>query len=207
MTTSHEVPAWEYERAIDAWAAIVREAQYGDDVHLHPEDELAVRQLAAGIVDQLEPARAAVILAEPHPGALIAVGLTFADLAAANRARCQRWHPGYPDDETWSGADWSNALGGEAGELAEAALAIVAYVGKLQNTVKKIRRYETGTNTAPDKPIDQLWDEFDAEMADVACYLDLLATKYGRDLAGAIAAKFNTVSERQGFPERLPGAR
>lgn len=129
--------------------------------------------------------------------------LTFADLQAANLSRCQRWHPGFPDDENWTGADWSNAIGGEAGELAEAALAVVAAVGKLQNTIKKIRRYETGTNTEHDKPLDVLWAEFDAEMADVACYLDLLATKYGRDLAGAIVAKFNAVSERQGFPERL----
>lgn len=132
--------------------------------------------------------------------------LTFADLRQANLERCGRWHPGFPSDETWTGADWANALGGEAGELAEAALEVVAYAGKVQNTVKKLRRYETGTNTATDKPLDVLLSELDAEMADVACYLDLLATKYGRDLAGAIVAKFNTVSERQGFPERLPAA-
>lgn len=131
-------------------------------------------------------------------------GLTFAELSRANAERCARWHPGYPDDETWTGADWSNAVGGEAGELAEAALAVVAYAGKVQNTVKKIRRYETGTNTTVDKPLNDLLADLDAEMADVTCYLDLLATKYGRDLAGAIAAKFNAVSERQGFPERLP---
>lgn len=133
-------------------------------------------------------------------------GLTFADLSAANRARCQRWHPGFPDDETWTGADWSNALGGEAGELAEAALVVVAYAGKVQNTVKKIRRYEMGTNTDVDKPLEELLADLDAEMADVGCYLDLLATKYGRDLAGAIVAKFNAVSERQGFPDRLSNA-
>lgn len=132
-------------------------------------------------------------------------GLTFAELRAANMARCGRWHPGFPADDTWTGADWSNAVGGEAGELAEAALAIVAFAGKVQNTVKKLRRYELSTNTAVDKPVDELWADFDREMADVACYLDLLATKYGRDLEGAIVAKFNAVSERQGFPERIGG--
>lgn len=139
----------------------------------------------------------------------MSANLSFADLKAANLSRCGRWHPGFPDDDTWTGADWSNAVGGEAGELLEAAQLIVdaakvaASVGKVQNTMKKIRRYETGTNTATDKPLDVLWAEFDAEMADVACYLDLLATKYHRDLAGAIVAKFDAVSIRQGFPERL----
>lgn len=40
-------------------------------------------------------------------------------------------------------------------------------------------------------------------MADVVCYLDLLATFYGVDLAEAVIRKFNRVSERQGFPDRL----
>ena len=31
-----------------------------------------------------------------------------------------------------------------------------------------------------------------------------LASTLGIDLAGAVARKFNVVSERQGFPERLP---
>lgn len=43
-----------------------------------------------------------------------------------NRRRCERWHPGFPHDPGgWSGADWSNAMCGEAGEAA--------------NVVKKLR--------------------------------------------------------------------
>lgn len=131
------------------------------------------------------------------------VGLTYGQVRAANRARCRRWHPGFPSDETWTGADWSNATAGEAGELIEAAAMVAMATGKVSNTVKKIRRYETGTNTAVDKSLDQLLADLDAEMADVALYLDLMATKFGRDLPAAIMAKFNAVSERQGFPERL----
>lgn len=41
------------------------------------------------------------------------------------------------------------------------------------------------------------------ELADVVLYADLLAQKAGIELAGAIRAKFNRVSEAQGFPERI----
>lgn len=40
--------------------------------------------------------------------------------------------------------------------------------------------------------------------ADMLNLADLLAAKYGIDLAAAIVHKFNVVSERQDFPERLP---
>lgn len=129
--------------------------------------------------------------------------LTFNDLTRANRARCGRWHPGFPDDETWTLADWSNAIGGEVGELAEALLAVTAAAGKVQNTTKKIRRYETGTNTAIDKPLEQLKAELEDEAADVMCYLDLFCVKANIDLPAAVIRKFNRVSERQDFPDRL----
>lgn len=71
--------------------------------------------------------------------------LTFAQLSETNATRCSRWHPGFPKDEAWSGADWSNAMCGEAGELA--------------NVVKKVRRYETGTTPGPDDPpLDKLME-------------------------------------------------
>ena len=46
---------------------------------------------------------------------------------------------------------------------------------------------------------DQLTDE----IADTALYLDLLAARAGIDLGAAIVRKFNRVSEKHGFPERL----
>jgi NTP pyrophosphatase (non-canonical NTP hydrolase) len=41
------------------------------------------------------------------------------------------------------------------------------------------------------------------ELADVVTYLDLLAAVLGVDLGQAVADKFNEVSIRVGFPERL----
>jgi NTP pyrophosphatase (non-canonical NTP hydrolase) len=116
--------------------------------------------------------------------------LTFARFAEANRSRCRRWHPGFPDDNAWTGADWSNAMCGEAGEAA--------------NVVKKLRRLETGAAPGPDDPpADELRAMLADEIADVIAYTFLLAEHYGVDVAAATAAKFNRVSARQGFPERV----
>lgn len=118
--------------------------------------------------------------------------LTFDKVSEANKVRCNRWHPGFPDDNTWTGADWSNATCGEAGEMA--------------NVVKKLRRLETGTGPGvDDPPEDVLRSMLADEIADVFTYLDLLATFYGIDLPAAVVAKFNRVSVRQGFPDRLLG--
>lgn len=118
--------------------------------------------------------------------------MTFAEVTAVNRERCGRWHPGFPNDDDWSGADWSNAMCGEAGELA--------------NVVKKLRRVECGYPSNPLKPEqDETWlrAALADEAADVYLYLDLLCVKYGVDLPAAIVRKFNAVSERQGLPDRL----
>lgn len=108
-------------------------------------------------------------------------------LRAANLARKVRWH-GVAD--AWTGADWSNAMGGECGEA--------------QNIVKKLRRHETHTGTSYNTPdVATLHAALAAELADTITYADLLAAYYGIDLWAAIVAKFNHVSEAQGFPEYL----
>jgi NTP pyrophosphatase (non-canonical NTP hydrolase) len=114
--------------------------------------------------------------------------LSFASLSQINRQRCQRWHPGFPED-SWTGADWSNAMQGEAGEAG--------------NVVKKLRRAELGTQGALDPPALALRAQLGDEIADTVIYADLLAQFYGLDLALCVARKFNAVSEREGFPERL----
>lgn len=115
--------------------------------------------------------------------------LTFALLSLVNRERCERWHPGFPHDDEWTLADWSNAVCGEAGELA--------------NIVKKLRRYECNLAGEGDPSVDELHEMLADELADVVCYLDLLASKVDIDLAAAVVDKFNRVSKRQGFPDRL----
>lgn len=117
--------------------------------------------------------------------------LSFAELRLTNVSRCKRWHTGFPADEHWTGADWSNAMCGEAGETA--------------NVVKKLRRLETGSGPGVNDPApDELRRMLAHEIADTVLYADLLAAKYGIDLGLAVAEKFNIVSERQDFPERLP---
>jgi NTP pyrophosphatase (non-canonical NTP hydrolase) len=124
-----------------------------------------------------------------------AAGLTFAHLNERNVARATRWHPGFPADG-WNGADWSNAMCGEAGETA--------------NVVKKLRRIETGhgavSHAGRKHDEDELRAALADELADVVIYADLLAAKYGINLGDAIVAKFNQVSESRGYPERLRAA-
>lgn len=130
--------------------------------------------------------------------------LTFERLREQNTQRLERWHG---DDDGWTLADWSNAMCGEAGEAA--------------NVVKKIRRTMSGLWDKQKYPGDgdsatrdiaamdfltargALKSLLADELADVICYADLLASKAGIDLGEAVRAKFNRVSEAQGFPERL----
>lgn len=122
---------------------------------------------------------------EPAPDT---AGDVLTQLRIQGAARCARWHT--PDAEPWTGADWGNAMGGEAGEA--------------QNVVKKIRRIETGTGSANDGlTMAELLAMLANELADTIAYADLLAQHYGIDLRKAIADKFNDVSKREGFPERI----
>lgn len=109
-------------------------------------------------------------------------------LRTVNTSRCARWHG--PDSEPWTGADWSNAMCGEAGEAA--------------NVVKKIRRIETRTvRSISPMQMQRLVRDLADEIADTIIYADLLANHYGIDLEEAIVSKYNAVSVREGFPERM----
>lgn len=137
-----------------------------------------------------------------------ATSLTLEQLTAINAARCARWHGanwrfadrdrtashlGLAASDEWSGADWANAMQGEAGEAG--------------NVVKKLRRLELGlpgNRTPEDDDRATLIGKLEAELADTLIYLDLLASYYGISLAAALTAKFNRVSEELGMPERLP---
>lgn len=116
---------------------------------------------------------------------------SFEELRRVNTARCQRWHPGFPDDEAWTISDWSNALAGEVGEAA--------------NVVKKIRRVDLGTLSPNSREGNReaLLANLGEELADAVIYADLLAAKAHIDLARRVRTKFNGVSIREGWPERL----
>lgn len=128
-------------------------------------------------------------LTRPAPSitdAMIANGLMFSELRRANVRRCSKWHPGGVAD--WSLSDWFTATAGELGEAG--------------NVIKKLNRVRDGLVGNSHTP-EQLRDMLGDELADVAIYLDLLAEAAGVNLAAAVVRKFNAVSERNGFPDRL----
>lgn len=122
--------------------------------------------------------------------------LSFKEVSKINAQRANRWHNGFPSrKDGWSGADWSNAMCGEAGETA--------------NVVKKLRRLEIKIKQAEQDLVedetyeDRLKQKLATEIGDTFIYLDLLATFYGLDISKCVADTFNRVSEREGFPERI----
>lgn len=116
------------------------------------------------------------------------MGLDLAEVIAQNRSRCERWH--HQDTEPWTGADWSNAMCGEAGEAA--------------NIVKKLRRHETHIGESYNTPeLASLPARLGEEIADTILYALLLADHYGVDVQQSLVEKFNLVSAAQDFPERL----
>jgi NTP pyrophosphatase (non-canonical NTP hydrolase) len=119
-------------------------------------------------------------LAASEPGE----ALTFDHFRAANVARCLKWHPA--GIASWSPSDWLTAVTGELGELASLL--------KMRNR----ERDELPGNKF--SPTDKMVAD---ELADVLTYLDLLAEVLGVNLGQAAVEKFNEVSERVGFPDRI----
>ena len=121
------------------------------------------------------------------------VPLTFDAYSVVSRTRAMRWHRGGLDE--WSVTDWSNAMAGEAGELC--------------NAVKKYRRVEDrlqgGDGDTPQpKDVEQAVRAIKKEIGDTYAYLDLLAQRFGLRVEDCVRDTFNQISEREGFPERLP---
>lgn len=110
--------------------------------------------------------------------------LTFAQFRSANAARCRKWHP--DGIRSWSSSDWLTAVTGELGELA--------------SLIKMRNRERDGLPGNKFSPTEK---QVADEIADVLTYLDLLAESLGIDLGKAAAEKFNEVSARVGFPDRI----
>lgn len=110
--------------------------------------------------------------------------ITFSKFRAANVARCIKWHPDGID--SWSPSDWMTALTGELGELA---------------SLLKMRNRER--DCLPGNKFSPTNKMIADELADVLTYLDLLAAVLGVDLGAAAVSKFNEVSERVGFSDRI----
>lgn len=117
-------------------------------------------------------------------------GPSFDALRAANMRRLPEFKNGkgepahsQPDGSDWSLGEWSNAVMGELGELA--------------NIIKKVQR--------GDLTLDQARSSMADEMADVVTYLDILAFRAGVDLGAATWDKWNRVSIRVGSRLYLDG--
>ena len=115
--------------------------------------------------------------------------LCFERLRIINKQRAGRWHKGGLDE--WSVNDWLAAFGGEAGEALNAG--------------KKHRRILSGLQQHGDVPagLDDAEERIMEELADTVIYADLCASRLGKNLGEAIIRKFNAISEREGFPERI----
>ena len=114
--------------------------------------------------------------------------LSFEQLRKAHENREKRWTKGA---EEWSINDMLVGLGGECGEAL--------------NEGKKLRRLETGMQQHGNVPVSHLVAKHKImlELADMIHYAELVAMKLGLSLEEAVVEKFNSISEREGFPERL----
>lgn len=110
--------------------------------------------------------------------------VTFARFREANVQRCLKWHP--EGIESWSASDWMTAIVGELGELA--------------SLIKMRNRERDGLPGNKFSPTDK---QIADEAADVFTYLDLFCAMHGIDLGRAAVEKFNEVSQRVGFDDRI----
>lgn len=111
--------------------------------------------------------------------------MLFSKLREMNISRCNRWQGGV---KSWSLSDWGVAMAGEAGEICD--------------VIKKLNRERDGL-IGNGRGKEQLEKDLALELADTLIYLDLLAARAGISLEEAVVEKFNMVSKRLNFPERL----
>lgn len=118
--------------------------------------------------------------------------LTFAEVTAANVARCDRWHKHGIND--WSPERWLVATSGELGEVSNALKKLFRIEDDIANISDADRQLSTR---------DDAIKKIAEECADTFIYLNLFAARLGIDLASEVVAKFNATSQRYGFPERI----
>lgn len=114
--------------------------------------------------------------------------MTFAEFAAANRARCESPAGFNHALDSWSLSDWMTATAGELGEAA--------------NVAKKLNRVRDGIPGNRETP-GELRASLRDEVADVFIYLDLLAQSQGFALEDAVRDKFDRTSAKIGYRPRI----
>lgn len=114
--------------------------------------------------------------------------LTFSRLRRVNVERCESPTGFNHPLESWSVAEWTNAMAGEAGEAA--------------NVAKKMIRFRDGVR-GNQNTLGELRVKLAQELADVLIYLDLVAASQGIDLEAAVIDTFNRKSLEIGAKELL----
>ena len=110
--------------------------------------------------------------------------MTFREFQKINNERCAEWH----DVQQWSISDWAVAMAGECGEAC--------------NVVKKMNRKRDLIQNR-DPSANLLREQLAEEIADTVTYAFLLAERCGFDMQAIVTAKFNKVSEKHGFKQRI----
>lgn len=115
--------------------------------------------------------------------------LNFSHLRGVNVRRCVGAFKHALD--SWSIAEWTNALCGESGEAA--------------NVAKKMIRHRDNVagNKGADTDLDVLRAKLGRELADVVIYADLCAAAIGLDLGELVRETFNAKSDELGSDIKL----
>ena len=148
--------------------------------------------LEAAILSALDAATAPLV-AERERLIARAAELSFAEVTRENIARCNRWHKNGITD--WSPERWAVAMQGEAGEVCNALKKLFRIEDEIANINDPDRQISTREGAIA---------KIGEEIADTFLYLNLLACRLGISLEAEVIAKFNSTSEKYGFPERLP---
>jgi len=95
--------------------------------------------------------------------------------------------------DSWSIAEWTNALCGEAGEAANVAKKMIRHRDNISGNMK-----------AEDKDVDKLRERLACEIADVIIYADLTIQALGMDTDSVLRSTFNAKSKKMGYKLLIP---
>lgn len=121
--------------------------------------------------------------------------LTIRQFSALNKTRALHWHKSGLD--SWSPAEWGNALAGEVGELCNVLKKLLRHDKGIQQLAVEVGKPYQSTKRA------ELVLAAAKEIADSYTYLDLVAARLGLDVQQCVVMKFNEISEREGLPQRF----
>ena len=113
-------------------------------------------------------------------------GLTFRKFAEMNASRCREWEAGI--ETPWG--------------VAMCAVAAMGELGEACHVLQKLSRNADGL-VGNEEGAEDLKLQLAEELADTLIQLELLAHASGVDLEQAVISKFNKVSEKFGFEQRL----